>query len=47
MLYALHCWFYYSDDLLFIWAGIHLYLVIANKILTNLLKERSALTIIC
>jgi hypothetical protein len=30
--------FKYHCDQLFNWIGIHLYLVIANKILTNLLK---------
>jgi hypothetical protein len=35
---ALHCRIYYNCDLLFNWDGIHLHLVTANKILTNLLK---------
>jgi hypothetical protein len=43
MSYALHCEIYYNCDLLFNWVGIHLYLVIANKILTNLLKEMLSL----
>jgi hypothetical protein len=33
--YALHYGCCYKFDLLFIWAGIYLYLVTANKILTN------------
>jgi hypothetical protein len=32
-------------DLLLIWVGIYLYLVTANKILTNFKKQCSALTI--
>jgi hypothetical protein len=31
-------------DLLFNWVGIHLYLVIANKILTNFISEREMCT---
>jgi hypothetical protein len=31
-------WFIINGDLLFNWDGIYLYLVSANKILTNLLK---------
>jgi hypothetical protein len=43
----LHCIveFIINCDQLFNWVGIYLYLVIANKILTNLLKQHSALTI--
>jgi hypothetical protein len=33
--YALHCGCCYQFDLLFIWVGIYLHLVNANKILTN------------
>jgi hypothetical protein len=41
--FALHCEIYYNCDLLFSWDGIHLYLVIANEILTNLLKAMPSL----
>jgi hypothetical protein len=33
------CVFIIHYDLLFNWLGIHLYLVIANKIWTNLIKS--------
>jgi hypothetical protein len=41
----LHCivGFIIICDLLFNWVGIHLYLVTANKILTNLLKAMLSL----
>jgi hypothetical protein len=41
----LHCivGFIINCDLLFNWVGINLYLVIANKILTNLLKAMLSL----
>jgi hypothetical protein len=35
--------FIINCDLLFNWVGIHLYLVTANKILTNLLKAMLSL----
>jgi hypothetical protein len=34
----MHCGSYYNCDLLFYWDGIYLYLVTANKNLTNLLE---------
>jgi hypothetical protein len=44
----MHCivGFIINYDLLFNWDGIYLYLVIANKILTNLLKATLSLTIL-
>jgi hypothetical protein len=40
LIYHLHCTvgFIINCDIIFNWVGIHLYLVTANKILTNLLK---------
>jgi hypothetical protein len=43
MSFALHCEIYYNCELLFNWDDIHLYLVTANKILTNLLKAMLSL----
>jgi hypothetical protein len=43
--FALHCGFIINCDLLFDWVGIYLYLVTANKTLTNFKKQCSALTI--
>jgi hypothetical protein len=42
--HALHCvisiWHFYIDQV-FNWVGIYLHLVIANKILTNLIKSNA------
>jgi hypothetical protein len=45
LIYHLHCIVRFIIDYnqLFNWVGIHLYLVIANKILTNLLKAMLSL----
>jgi hypothetical protein len=38
---ALHCGSLFIYDQLFNWVGIHLYLVIDNKILTNKIKSNA------